>query len=196
VSSVVRGSPAESAGIVAGDVLTGAGGKAMAGATAFRAVLGAAPQDTIVPLVITDRRGVSRGLTLPVGSMPLVVSPFDESLPFNVLIARLRSHLVTDEDPIARLNLAVSLMAVRSWDAAIAELSHVDLPAGPGVSQGTVTYLHAECLSRVGRTEEARRLWQSLAADAAHADSLLTADGPPIKELAVSRLAAGDSGSR
>ena len=119
--------------------------------------------------------------------MPLLVSGDDESRPFNVLIARWRSQLATADDPVARLNLAVALMAVRSFEAALAELQRVSLPAGPGVSLGTVTYLKGECLARLGRPEEARPLWQSLSGDE---ESLLTADGPPVKEMVERALAA------
>jgi hypothetical protein len=193
VSSVARGTPADAAGIVPGDVLTGAGGQGLADAKAFREVLRVTPEKSVLPLVITDRKGVSRGLTLPVGAVPLVVSATDESLPFNVLIAKLRARLVAADDPVARLNLAVALMAVKGWDAALAELQHVSLPTGPGVSQGTVTYLKAECLARTGRLDEARPLWQSLSDDT---ESLLTADGPPVKELAERSLATPVPGSR
>ena len=193
VSSVAHGTPAEVAGIAPGDVLTGAGGQGLPDAKAFYAVLQTTPEKSVLPIVISDRKGVSRGLTLSVGSVPLVVSATDESLPFNVLIAKLRTLLIAADDPVARLNLAVALMAVKSWDAALAELQRVSLPTGPSVSQGTVTYLKGECLSRTGRLDEARQLWQSLSADS---DGLLTADGPPVKELAERSLAGPVPGSR
>jgi Flp pilus assembly protein TadD len=86
-----------------------------------------------------------------------------------------------------RLNLAVGLMRLGNWPGALAELSKVQLPAGPGVSTGTVQYLLGLSYEALGQAAEAERAFRA-AADTA---SLLTEDGPAVKELAERKLARG-----
>jgi hypothetical protein len=65
-------------------------------------------------------------------------------------------------------------------------LSKIQLAAGPGVSNGTVQYLLGLCYEALGQVAEAEQAWRAAATDA---DSLLTEDGPFVRELAEARLA-------
>ena len=117
--------------------------------------------------------------------------PSDRSVVFNKLVPDLRRLLAENtsatSEPIIRLNLAVSLMAVRNWPQARTELEQVKLPDGPGVSAATVAYLLGVCADALGETGEAEKLWRQAAAAPT---ALLTSDGPPVKELAERLLAA------
>jgi hypothetical protein len=114
----------------------------------------------------------------------------DETLIFNKLLVDFRRQLASAPGPldqsVARLNLAVSLMRVGSWNEARAELEAVDLPDGGGVSAGTVQYLSGLCREALGQLAEAERAWRAAAASK---DAMLTADGPLIRDLAEQKLA-------
>jgi Flp pilus assembly protein TadD len=77
-------------------------------------------------------------------------------------------------------------MRLGNWAEARTELAKVQLPAGPGVSNGTVQYLLGLCYEALGQTVEAERAWRAAVTDA---ESLLTEEGPSIKELAERKLA-------
>jgi Flp pilus assembly protein TadD len=117
----------------------------------------------------------------------------DQSVLFNDLTLSLRARVAATPsgataDPVLRLNLAVALMRLGNWTAASAELSRVQLPPGPGVSNGTVQYLRGLCYEALGQSPDAERAWRAAAGDP---ESLLTEDGPHVKELAERKLAAG-----
>jgi hypothetical protein len=61
------------------------------------------------------------------------------------------------------------------------------MPQGSGVSNGTVQYLLGLCYDALGLPADAARAWKVAAADTT---GLLTDDGPPIADMAASRLAA------
>jgi len=60
----------------------------------------------------------------------------------------------------------------------------VKLPEGAGVANGTVQYLLGLCADRLGNRAEAETAFRA----AAGSDSLLTEDGPPVRDLANARL--------
>ncbi|MEQ1910579.1 MAG: hypothetical protein ABMA15_17295, partial [Vicinamibacterales bacterium] len=65
------------------------------------------------------------------------------------------------------------------------QLQQVKLADGPGVGAGTVQYLLGLCNARLGNRVDAETAFKAAAASS----SLLTEDGPPVKELAEARLA-------
>jgi len=73
---------------------------------------------------------------------------------------------------------------VQSWSDARAELQRVKLPDGRGVGNGTVQYLLGLCADQLGSRAEAESAFKAAAAS----ESLLTEDGPPVKELAQAKL--------
>ena len=54
------------------------------------------------------------------------------------------------------------------------------------MSNGTVQYLLGLCHEALGQVAEAEKAWRAAASDA---ESLLTEDGPLVKELAEAKLA-------
>jgi hypothetical protein len=190
VAGVAAGGPAAAAGLAPGDVITRAGGRAVADAAAFAARLREARPGTDLPVTIARPGAETREAALRVGEAPCVVRAADADLPFNTLALDFRARLAEppepSREPILRLNLAVALIAVGDWPGAKSELERVTLPDGPGISAGTVAYLRGLCAEQLGDLAEAERLWR-LAANAAGAE--LSEEGPPIQGLAERKLA-------
>jgi len=120
---------------------------------------------------------------------PRLLAMSDETWTFNSLVLGLRSRVSSAvgqaDEGVVRLHLAVALMRVGNWAEARRELNRVQLPPGPGVSNGTVHYLLGLCHEALGQPAEAARAWKAAAAEK---DSLLTEDGPAIKDLAERKL--------
>jgi hypothetical protein len=188
VTGVDGASAAAKAGIGPGDVLTKVDGRAVADASAFTAVLAQRRAGDTLNVEVVDRTGAVRAVGLTVSMAPRLVAMNDQSLLFNGLVLALRARAASSPgggEPVARLNLAVSLMRLGNWAAARAELAKVDLPGGPGVSNGTVQYLLGLCHEALGQTDDAAKAWRAAATDG---ESLLTEDGPSVKEMAERKL--------
>jgi tetratricopeptide (TPR) repeat protein len=181
---------AAKAGLAPGDVIAKVDGQAVADGSAFSALVAQRKAGSSLSVEIKDKSGAIRAGTLAISMAPRLVAMNDQSLLFNNLVLALRPRLApavnTTPDPVIRLNLAVALMRLGNWTEARAELAKVQIPAGPGVSNGTVQYLLGLCHEALGQTAEAEKAWRAAATDA---ESLLTEDGPAVKELAERKLA-------
>jgi membrane-associated protease RseP (regulator of RpoE activity) len=192
VTAVDQDGAAAKAGLVAGDVITAIDGQPVADGSSFGALVAQRKSGDKLSAEVKGKAGGVKGATLTVAMAPRLVAMNDQSVLFNHLVLSLRSRLAAQSgggvaDSIMRLNLAVGLMRLGNWPGALAELSKVQLPAGPGVSTGTVQYLLGLSYEALGQAAEAERAFRA-AADTA---SLLTEDGPAVKELAERKLARG-----
>jgi len=191
VVSVDAAGAAAKAGIAPGDVIVKADGRPVADGSAFSAAVAAHKANDSLAVEVQARAGGVKPAALAISMTPRLVAMNDQSLLFNNLAIVLRTRLAQTpggaSDPVVRLNLAVALMRLGNYEAARTELSKIQLTAGPGVSNGTVQYLSGLCYEALGQTAEAQRAWRAAATDA---DSLLTEDGPFVKELAEAKLAA------
>ena len=119
---------------------------------------------------------------------PRLIGLSEQGLLPNRLLLDLRGRLASSTDPfeqsVIRLNMAVALGRLGDWAAAREELQQVKLPDTPGVGSGTVQYLLALAAENLGNRAEAEAAYKA----AALTDSLLTEDGPPVKELAEAKL--------
>lgn len=190
VTSVDAAGAAAKAGLAAGDVIVKADGQPVADGSAFAATVARHGANDQVSVEARDRTGAAKSVALAIAMAPRLVAMNDQSLPFNDLVLVLRARLAasTDRaspDPIVRLNLAVALMRLGNWAEARGELSKIQLAAGPGVSNGTVQYLLGLCHEALGQMADAQKAWRAAATDA---ESLLTEDGPAVKELAERKL--------
>jgi hypothetical protein len=189
VTAVDADGAAARAGLAPGDVITKSGGEPVSDGSAFAAAVAQRKSGDTLAVEVRDRSGAVKGAVLVVTMAPRLVAMNDQSLLFNNLVLALRASVTSaggSADPVARLNLAVALMRLGNWSAARTELSKVQLAAGPGVSNGTVQYLLGLCHEALGQPADAERAWRAAATDA---DSLLTEDGPAVKELAERKLA-------
>jgi tetratricopeptide (TPR) repeat protein len=191
VVSVDASGPAAKAGLAPGDVIVKADGQMVGDGSSFTAAVAAHKANDSMPVEVQGRSGGVRAATLTISMTPRLVAMNDQSLLFNNLVIVLRTRLAQSAaggaaDPVVRLNLAVALMRLGNYQGARTELSKIQLAAGPGVSNGTVQYLLGLCYEALGQVAEAEQAWRAAATDA---DSLLTEDGPFVRELAEARLA-------
>jgi tetratricopeptide (TPR) repeat protein len=181
--------PAAAAGLQVGDLIVSADGQAVGDAAALAAAVAARGAGQSLSLSVRDRAGSPKSVNVNVLSRPRLLGVSDQTLLVNKTVVTLRARLSEAKDSaeqsIIRLNLATALVRLESWSEARTELQQVKLPDGPGVGTGTVQYLLGLCASRLGNRPEAETAFQAAAAS----NSLLTEDGPPVKELAEARLA-------
>ena len=181
--------PASQAGIQTGDVVVKANGQDIATSSALIAFLNARSANDSVSLELKDKAGVAKKADVKVLMTPRVIGMGDQTLLANRIVVDLRNRLASSpsaaEEPVIRLNLAAALIRLESWGDAQAELQRVQLPDGPGVGKGTVQYLLGLCADKLGSRADAETALKAAAAS----DSLLTENGPPVKELAEAKLA-------
>jgi hypothetical protein len=189
VVGVEAGGPAAKSGVQPGDVLLKANGQDVPDAGALAALLAGRKADEDLTLELKDKAGAPKRADVKVFMTPRLVGLNDQSLMINRLLVDLRARAQTPSDPalesVMRLNMAVALARVGAWNDARTELQRVKLADGPGVANGTVLYLLGLVAERLGNLAEAEQSWRAAAATPA----LLTEEGPPVKELAETRLA-------
>ena len=188
VAAVDANGPAAKAGLKTGDIIVSAGGKPVADVAALAAAVTAQTNGPL-SLEIKDAGGAARKADVPVVMRPRLLGVGDQTLLVNRTLLVLRGQLAAaanaDERNAIRLNLAAALTRLESWSDARAELQQVTITDGPGVGSGTVQYLLGLCAARMGNRTDAETALKAAAAST----SLLTEDGPPVKELAEARLA-------
>ena len=181
--------PSAKAGILPGDVVMKANAQPVADTAGLTTLLAGRKADEDLQLELKDKSGAVKRADVKVFMTPRVIGMGDQTLMINRILVDLRARVQTPGDPIEdsvmRLNLAVAFARVENWSAARLELQRVKLPDGPGVSSGTVQYLLGLASDRMGNRAEAEASWKA----AATSTSLLTEDGPSVKELAEARLA-------
>jgi hypothetical protein len=191
IASVEEGGAAGMAGLQPGEVVVGANAQPVRSVIDLERALAALIDSRQLTLYVRAAAGGLRKEELTAALVPRALVMSDQTLLANKAILDLRQRLTAGlnsaEEPIIRLNLAIALMHVKNWAAARTELERVSLPAGPGISNGTVQYLLGLCYEALGLPADAMRVWKVAAADTT---GLLTEDGPPIAEMAATRIAA------
>lgn len=189
VASVDPKSPAALAGLQAGDVIVSANGKTVTDGGTFDAQVASVREGQALSLEVQDRSGNRKTIQTTAMLRPRLLGVSDETLFMNRALVMLRARLDSATNPAEqaaiRLNLAAALTHLESWTEARSELQKVTLSEGPGVGPGTVQYLLGLCNARLGNRADAEAAFKIAAASS----SLLTDDGPPVKELAEARLA-------
>jgi membrane-associated protease RseP (regulator of RpoE activity) len=187
--SVDAGGPAAKTGIRSGDVVGKVNGQPVNDAEALSTFLAGHKAGDVISLELKDRTGVIKRADVQVFMTPRLIGIADRTLLVNRMLIDFRARTLTQSDPlqesVIRLNLAAALARVENWADARVELLRVKLPDGPAVGNGTVQYLLGLCADKLGNRSEAEAAWRAAAAS----DSLLTEDGPPVKELAEAMLA-------
>jgi len=189
VASVDANGPAAQAGLQVGDTIVTVDGKPLADAAALAAAVSTHTGAQALALEVKDKAGATKKVDLKVVMRPHLIGISDQTLFVNRTLVTLRARLSEATDPAEqasiRLNLAAALTRLESWSDARAELQQVTLTDGPGVGTGTVQYLLGLSAARLGNRADAEAAFKA----AASSSSLLTEDGPPVKELAEARLA-------
>jgi hypothetical protein len=181
--------PAGQGGVQPGDILLKANNQDVPTASALLTLLNARSANDQVTLELRDKAGAAKKADVKVLMTPRLIGMGDQTLLANRIVVDLRNRLAsspnTTEEAVIRLNLAAALIRLESWGEAQAELQKVQLPDGPGVGKGTVQYLLGICADKLGSRADAETALKAAAAS----DSLLTENGPPVKELAEAKLA-------
>lgn len=189
IATLDANGPAAQGGLQPGDIVVSADGRPVADAAALAAAVAARAGGQSLLLEVKDRSGVQKTTELKVLMRPRLLGISDQTLLVNRTLVALRARLDRSSDPAeqasVRLNLAAALARLDAWNEARAELQQVTLTDGPGVGTGTVQYLLGLCAARLGNRADAETAFKAAAASA----SLLTEDGPPVRELAEARLA-------
>jgi hypothetical protein len=190
IAQIEAGGAAAAGGLAPGDIIVSANGKPVKSVLDLENVLATLGDDKLA-LDVRGAAGGVRKAEITASLVPRALVVTDQTLLANKAILDLRQQLPgamnTRAEPVVRLNLAIALMHSKSWALARTELERVTLPAAPGISSGTVQYLLGLCYDALGLPADASRAWKLAAADAT---GLLTEDGPPIAEMAASKLAA------
>ena len=133
------------------------------------------------------RQGPVQSITVPVGTTPMLIPENSPEILYNKALCDYRQISRGDDDPLNRslalLNLGIAFMHFGSYDKALSDALNVaNLPAGAGISRGTVRYYQGQCYLKKDLIPEARTAFQEAvtAADA----TLESNDGPPISARA------------
>ena len=162
VMDVDAGQAAAEAGLAPGDLVEQLDGQAVESALDLESKLGSRPARPAGQPGRPDARPARPGRcqSSSDGCRRWSTSS-DRFQPANVTVAALRALMATTTDPalqpIVRLNLAAALLRAGDSAEALALLKDTTLPAGPGVSAGTVLYLLGEAALAQGDQASARR---------------------------------------
>ncbi len=184
-------SAAAQAGLVAGEVIVGAGGRPVASVAELQTQVAGASAGSPLPLEVRGRDGRMRTVSVAVVDAPNPMPLRDRSLAYNKILLEMEAaaqgsgHAL--EQAVARLNLAIAHLSLANWDEALRALQQVTLPDRAGVSSATVAYLMGLCYEALGRTAEARAAFTRAAAAT---ESTLWFDGPPVRPLARQKMSA------
>ena len=196
VASIDANSPASATALKAGDVILQAGGQAVADASALTKLVSTKTAGQPMTLEARDPAGAAKRVDVPIFLTPRVIGLAEQGIPVNRMLLDLRARAgeVTDpfEQAVVRLNTAIALGRVGEWGAAQTELRQVKLPDRPGVGNGTVQYLLGVAAEALGSRADADAAYKAAMAT----ESLLTDDGPRVKDLAEARLAELQRGVR
>jgi hypothetical protein len=180
--------PAARASLQPGDIVLEADGRPTDDSATLAAILASHAADDDLVLSIHDRAGAAKTATVKVFMTPRLIGMYDQTLLANLVLADLRTRVLSpaspEEEAIIRLNIAAALTRLQAWDEARTELQQIKLPEGQAVGNGTVQYLIGLCARNLGDRAGAEAAWRIAAAS----DSLLTEDGPSVRELAEARL--------
>lgn len=181
VVRVVKGGPAALAGLLPGDQVLSLDNRKVSEARGLAPSGGWKEADRAAFGVM--REGPVQTVTVTVGATPVLIPENSPDTLYNKALGDYRQISRGGDDPLSRslalLNLGIAFMHFRSYDKALSEaLNGVNLPAGGGISRGTVRYYQGQCYLKKDLIPEARTAFQDAvaAADA----TLESNDGPPV----------------
>jgi tetratricopeptide (TPR) repeat protein len=191
VLRVVSGSPAAQAGVQAAEVLAAVDGKAVKQTSDLLGAVDAKKAKDKLGLSFKGAGGAARAVDLTLADTPQEIPLNDPSLLYNKvmidLLAQIQGYPGTETAAFARLNLAICAMHFGDFAAAHEHLlkARTELPARPGLSQGTALYYLGLALERLGYKKEAVDAYRAAAGfkDA----TLFNNDGPSVAPLAARR---------
>ncbi len=183
VGDVEADGPAAGAAIKPGDIIDGIDGHPIESVKDLEAQLAGRAAGRVT-LSVKSGTAAARDVPVTIRRVPVLQTGSDKFLPANAVVAVLRSRLAASTDPaeqaVLRLNLAAALLQAGAPADARTLLEQVNLPAGPGVSKGTVQYLLGEAALALGDKTAASQAFEA----ARQAGGRLADDGPDVGSLA------------
>jgi tetratricopeptide (TPR) repeat protein len=182
VVRVVKSSPAANAGMRIGDQVVSVNDKAVTQALSLSvSASGWSEKDRLA--FSLKRDAATQGLSVTVESTPVLLPLNAPDRLYNKALCDYRQISKGADEPadraLALLNLGLAFMHFRAYDKALSEaLSVVSLPAGGGISRGTVRYYQGLCYLKKDLVPEARTAFQEAAASTEA--TLESNDGPPV----------------
>jgi tetratricopeptide (TPR) repeat protein len=191
VLRVVAGSPAAQAGLQPAEVLAAVDGRPVKQTSDLLAAVDAKRAKDKLGLQLKGAAGAARAVDITLAETPQEIPLNDPSLLYNKVMMDLRQQVEgypgTEAAAFARLNLAICAMHFGDFAAAHEHLlkARTELPARPGLSQGTALYYLGLALERLGYKKEAVDAYRAAAGfkDA----TLFNNDGPSVAPLAARR---------
>jgi tetratricopeptide (TPR) repeat protein len=189
---VLDNSPAAQAGIQVGDLLYAAEGTTVARTADLIAAVETKKAGDKLALHLKGPSG-TRAVELTVAQTPQEIPLNEPTLLYNKVMMDLRQQVEgypgTDVAAVARLNLALCSMHFSDFAAAHEHLlkAKSELPARPGISQGTALYYLGLALEKLGYKKEAVDAYKAAAID--KLATLFNNDGPAVSPLASRRAA-------
>jgi tetratricopeptide (TPR) repeat protein len=190
VVRVVKTGPGDRAGLLAGDQVISVNGKKVPEAKALLVgTAGWKEKDRLSFAVRRDATTQSIGLT--VESTPVLIPLYSPDRLYNKALCDYRQLARGADDPfqraLAQVNLGLAFMHFQAYDKALSEsFNVVNLPAGVGISRGTVRYYQGLCYLKKDLVPEARTAFQEAAASPEA--TLESNDGPPVAARAKNLL--------
>jgi membrane-associated protease RseP (regulator of RpoE activity) len=188
IVDVEAGKPGAAAGLKVGQIIESLDGQAVTSVTDFETRLGTHQATDRVTLSVRSPAGAPQTVTAGLQVVPILVAGTDRFMPANAVVAVLRSRLASVTDPAelaaTQLNLGAALLRAGDGAGAKEILDKTTLPAGSGVSAGTVAFLRGQASELAGDRAAAITAYTT----ASQADGRLPADGPLVKSLAARAL--------
>jgi tetratricopeptide (TPR) repeat protein len=187
---VVKSGPAAQAGLLPSDQILTMNSRKASDAGALSVAQAGWKAGEAVSLSIR-RAGQNKNLTFNVGESPVLIPLYSPDLLYNKALADYRQMSRGGDQPLdralAQVNLGLAFMHFKAYDKALSEsFSVVNLPAGSGISRGTVRYYQGLCYLKKDLVPEARTAFQEAAA--ASEATLESNDGPPVAARAKNLL--------
>lgn len=179
------GEEARKAGLQPHLPLVSVGGQAVGSVRNLKALLAKAPEG----FVEVGQGG--RTLRLPLTPERLELPLQDDGVSYPSVVAELRLRILGTSNPEQghlKLNLGRAYLHFGKPDRALEVFREAALPAGPGVSQGTLAYLTGLCLLRLGPVYIPEAIQAFTQALQSPGSTLLGPQGPPVAPLAQSTL--------
>jgi membrane-associated protease RseP (regulator of RpoE activity) len=190
VLRVVPGSPAAQAGLQPGDVVQAVDGKPVKRTKDLLDAVEAKKGKDKLSVFVKGAAG-DKTVEIALAESPREIPLNDPALLYNKVMMDLRQQVQgypgTPAAAFARLNLAIASMHFGDFAGAHEHLlkARTELPARPGISQGTALYYLGLALERLGYKKEAVDAYR--AAAAAKDATLFDNDGPSVAPLAERR---------
>jgi hypothetical protein len=189
VVDVEAGKPGAAAGLKVGQIIESLDGQAVTSVSDFETRLGThQATDRVTLSVRSPGSAAAQTVTAGLQVVPVLVAGTDRFMPSNAVVAVLRSRLAGVSEPMdvaaTQLNLGAALLRAGDGAGAKEILDKTTLPAGSGVSAGTVAFLRGQAAELAGDRAAAITAYTA----ASQADGRLPADGPLVKSLAARAL--------